>query len=99
MQKMDLIILIRKSSFHSTHQSSLLEMHNICTRPPEMAVPLKFDFPVIWMRFFSFQVGLAIAIRYALSRRAFSMTPNGPEVLLLDYPSHQRRLLPLLAKS
>ncbi|KAJ4851631.1 hypothetical protein Tsubulata_023000, partial [Turnera subulata] len=44
-------------------------------------------------------VSLAIAIRYALSRRAFSVTPNGPEVLLLDYPSHQRRLLPLLAKT
>ncbi|XP_019178995.1 PREDICTED: acyl-coenzyme A oxidase 3, peroxisomal-like [Ipomoea nil] len=30
---------------------------------------------------------------------AFSVTPNGPEVLLLDYPSHQRQLLPLLAKT
>ncbi|XP_011013714.1 PREDICTED: acyl-coenzyme A oxidase 3, peroxisomal-like [Populus euphratica] len=48
---------------------------------------------------YSAKIGLAIAIRYALSRRAFSITPNGPEVLLLDYPSHQRRLLPLLAKS
>lgn len=48
---------------------------------------------------YSSKIGLAIAIRYALSRRAFSITPNGPEVLLLDYPSHQRRLLPLLAKS
>lgn len=48
---------------------------------------------------FSSQIGLAIAIRYSLSRRAFSVTPNGPEVLLLDYPSHQRRLLPLLAKT
>ncbi|KAJ4841802.1 hypothetical protein Tsubulata_021320 [Turnera subulata] len=45
------------------------------------------------------KVSLAIAIRYALSRRAFSVTPNGPEALLLDYPSHQRRLLPLLAKT
>ncbi|KAK4493557.1 hypothetical protein RD792_017863, partial [Penstemon davidsonii] len=43
---------------------------------------------------------LAIAIRYSLTRRAFSITPNGDEVLLLDYyPSHQRRLLPLLAKT
>uniref|UniRef100_A0A2K1WRX5 Acyl-coenzyme A oxidase n=1 Tax=Populus trichocarpa TaxID=3694 RepID=A0A2K1WRX5_POPTR len=48
---------------------------------------------------FSSKVGLATAIRYSLGRRAFSVTPNGPEVLLLDYPSHQRRLLPLLAKS
>ncbi|KAK7312847.1 hypothetical protein VNO77_37030 [Canavalia gladiata] len=44
------------------------------------------------------KISLAIAIRYALTRRAFSITPNGPEVILLDYPSHQRRLLPLLAK-
>lgn len=45
------------------------------------------------------KIGLAIAIRYSLTRRAFSVSPNGPEVLLLDYPSHQRRLLPLLAKT
>ncbi|KAL9268465.1 Acyl-coenzyme A oxidase 3, peroxisomal-like protein [Drosera capensis] len=45
------------------------------------------------------KVGLATAIRYSLSRRAFSIAPNEPEVLLLDYPSHQRRLLPLLAKT
>ncbi|KAL1189730.1 Acyl-coenzyme A oxidase 3, peroxisomal [Cardamine amara subsp. amara] len=40
---------------------------------------------------YSAKVGLAIAIRYSLSRRAFSLTARGPEVLLLDYPSHQRR--------
>ncbi|KAI5661787.1 hypothetical protein M9H77_21110 [Catharanthus roseus] len=45
------------------------------------------------------KISLAIAIRYGLTRRAFSVTPNGPETLLLDYPSHQRRLLPLLAKT
>ncbi|XP_024523434.1 acyl-coenzyme A oxidase 3, peroxisomal [Selaginella moellendorffii] len=45
------------------------------------------------------KVGLATALRYALSRRAFSLSPNEPEVLLLDYPSHQHRLIPLLAKS
>ncbi|GAA0143600.1 oxidoreductase [Lithospermum erythrorhizon] len=45
------------------------------------------------------KIGLSIAVRYALARRAFSMTQDGPEVLLLDYPSHQRRLLPLLAKT
>ncbi|KAE8727379.1 putative acyl-coenzyme A oxidase 3.2, peroxisomal [Hibiscus syriacus] len=44
------------------------------------------------------KVGVSIAIRYALTRRAFSLKPNEPEVLLLDYPSHQRRLLPLIAK-
>ena len=50
---------------------------------------------------FSFvsQIGMATAIRYGLTRRAFSLTPNGLEVLLLDYPSHQRRLIPLLAKT
>lgn len=48
---------------------------------------------------YSSKISLAIAIRYSLTRRAFSLTPNGPEVLLLDYPSHQRRLLPLLAKT
>ncbi|XP_019194231.1 PREDICTED: acyl-coenzyme A oxidase 3, peroxisomal-like [Ipomoea nil] len=48
---------------------------------------------------YSAKVALAIAIRYSLTRRAFSITPNGPEVLLLDYPSHQKRLLPLLAKT
>lgn len=45
------------------------------------------------------KISLATAIRYSLTRRAFSTTPNGDEVLLLDYPSHQRRLLPLLAKT
>lgn len=48
---------------------------------------------------YSSKMSLAIAIRYSLTRRAFSITPNQPEVLLLDYPSHQRRLLPLLAKT
>eukprot|EP00249_Psilotum_nudum_P005913 c19319_g1_i1 orf=197-2248(+) len=43
------------------------------------------------------KLGLATAIRYALTRRAFSVARGEPEVLLLDYPSHQRRLLPLLA--
>lgn len=45
------------------------------------------------------KIGLSIALRYSLSRRAFSLTPGQEEVLLLDYPSHQRRLLPLLAKT
>ncbi|KHG11955.1 Acyl-coenzyme A oxidase 3, peroxisomal -like protein [Gossypium arboreum] len=45
------------------------------------------------------KVALAITIRYALTRRAFSLKPNEPEVLLLDYPSHQRRLFPLVAKT
>ncbi|GLJ54620.1 hypothetical protein SUGI_1173430 [Cryptomeria japonica] len=45
------------------------------------------------------KIGLAIATRYALTRRAFNLQPDEPEILLLDYPSHQRRLLPLLAKT
>ncbi|GMG98551.1 hypothetical protein Nepgr_000391 [Nepenthes gracilis] len=48
---------------------------------------------------YSSKVGLATAIRYSLSRRAFSLAANEPEILLLDYPSHQHRLLPLLAKT
>jgi acyl-CoA oxidase len=45
------------------------------------------------------KAGLAIAINYGLRRRQFSAAPNLPETLLLDYPSHQRRLLPVLAKA
>ncbi|MCO5578202.1 hypothetical protein L7F22_032040 [Adiantum nelumboides] len=45
------------------------------------------------------KIGLATTIRYALTRRAFSPSPDMPEVLLLDYPSHQHRLIPLLAKT
>ncbi len=43
--------------------------------------------------------GITIAVRYALRRRQFSPRPGEPETLLLDYPSHQRRLMPLLAKA
>ncbi len=42
------------------------------------------------------KVGLAIAIRYATARRQFGPVSE-PETLLLDYPTHQRRLLPALA--
>src|SRR3954471_7675920 len=43
---------------------------------------------------------LTIALRYALERRQFG-TPGdeGSEVLLMDYRVHQRRLMPLLAKT
>ncbi len=40
--------------------------------------------------------GLTIAIRYAAKRRQFG-TAGQPETLLLDYQTHQRRLMPLLA--
>ena len=41
--------------------------------------------------------GLAIAIKYALKRRQFGPSHKEAETLLLDYPSHQRRLMPRLA--
>ena len=42
---------------------------------------------------------LAIAIRYGAQRRQFSPSAMAPETPILDYPSHQRRLLPLVAKT
>jgi len=42
------------------------------------------------------QSALAIAVRYGLRRRQFG-PPGGEEVLLLDYRTHQRRLLPAVA--
>lgn len=44
------------------------------------------------------RVALDIATRYALQRTQFS-DPDGGEVLLMDYLVHQRRLLPLIARS
>ena len=44
------------------------------------------------------KTGLAIAVRYASRRRQFG-ADNQPETILLDYPAHQRRLLPLLANA
>lgn len=43
--------------------------------------------------------GLTIAIKYALKRRQFGPNDKEPETLLLDYPSHQKRLMPRLAKA
>jgi acyl-CoA oxidase len=43
------------------------------------------------------KVALAIAVRHAESRRQFG-PPGGEEVVLMDYRTHQRRLLPALAK-
>lgn len=42
--------------------------------------------------------GLTIAIRYATMRRQFG-AKGKTETLIMDYQSHQRRLMPLLAKS
>ncbi|HEY3467880.1 MAG TPA: acyl-CoA dehydrogenase [Amycolatopsis sp.] len=41
---------------------------------------------------------LALAIRYGEHRRQFQ-TPDGDEVVILDYLAHQRKLLPALAKT
>ncbi|MFE9786490.1 acyl-CoA dehydrogenase [Nocardia salmonicida] len=45
------------------------------------------------------RVALSIAVRYALARRQFADPDTGEETMLMDYRSHQRRLLPLVAKS
>ena len=45
------------------------------------------------------KIALTIAIKYGLKRRQFAPKADMPETLLLDYPSHQRRLLPLLTKT
>jgi acyl-CoA oxidase len=42
---------------------------------------------------------LAIATRYAARRRQFGSPKAEKETLLLDYPAHQRRLCPLIAKT
>lgn len=42
------------------------------------------------------KVGLTIAIRYAHQRRQFG-APDRPEMRLIDYRTHQRRLMPHLA--
>ncbi len=45
------------------------------------------------------KVALAVAVRYADRRRQFTTGQDQPEQLLLDYGQHQRRLLPLLART
>ncbi len=45
------------------------------------------------------KVALAIAIRYAERRRQFNATSEEQEEVLLNYGMHQRRLLPLLART
>ncbi|MGA9747703.1 MAG: acyl-CoA dehydrogenase [Nocardioides sp.] len=45
------------------------------------------------------KVAITIAVRYALQRRQFGSPGSGVEELLLDYGMHQRRLLPLLART
>ena len=45
------------------------------------------------------KVALDIAIRYGAQRRQFGAPGSADEALLLDYRMHQRRLLPLLART
>lgn len=45
------------------------------------------------------KVALAVAIKYANKRRQFGAPDSDDEKLLLDYGMHQRRLLPLLART
>lgn len=45
------------------------------------------------------KTALSIAIRYGLKRRQFAPKEGEPETVILDYPTHQRRLMPLLAKT
>jgi acyl-CoA oxidase len=42
---------------------------------------------------------LTIAVRYAARRRQFGSPRAAEETLLLDYPAHQRKLCPLIAKA
>ena len=44
-------------------------------------------------------VALDIAVRYALQRRQFNAPGDEFEVVIMDYLAHQRRLLPLVARS
>ncbi|MER7909631.1 acyl-CoA dehydrogenase [Streptomyces sp. NPDC096068] len=45
------------------------------------------------------KVALTIAVKYAVRRRQFDASPGREEQLLLDYGLHQRRLLPLVART
>ncbi|WP_067570844.1 acyl-CoA dehydrogenase family protein [Nocardia acidivorans] len=45
------------------------------------------------------RVALSIAVRYGEQRRQFQDPDTGVETVLMDYRSHQRRLLPLVARA
>ncbi len=42
---------------------------------------------------------LAIAVKYSLRRRQFAAKDGDQERLIMDYPTHQHRLIPLIAES
>jgi len=42
---------------------------------------------------------LTIATKFALKRRQFSAKDGVPETLIMDYPTHQHRIIPLVAKT
>ena len=42
---------------------------------------------------------LAIAVKYAVKRQQFAPKDNEPETFIMDYPTHQHRLIPLIAKT
>ena len=42
---------------------------------------------------------LSIAVKYALKRQQFAPSDDEPETLIMDYPTHQHRLIPLVAKT
>ena len=43
--------------------------------------------------------GLAIAVKYALQRKQFAAKDGQAETIIMDYPTHQARLMPLVAKA
>lgn len=45
------------------------------------------------------KIGLAIAVRYALTRRAFGPDDGSQEMPIMEYQSHQTRLMPRLAST
>lgn len=45
------------------------------------------------------KMGLTIAIRYAFERRQFGAPNSSSEVAIMSYPTHKRRLMPLLART
>ena len=80
-------------AFNAVSQCKVLTVVGNCVSESNLAHCSLLKNPCI------FQIGLATALRYAMTRRAFAPAPGMEEVLLLDYPTHQRRLLPLLGKT